>query len=119
MKGFGCDHKAIIDVIANRGIVQRIEIMDAFRTLYGKVKKISLLKFKTMNMKIYVCTEYCFQCYIAKTIMIYVYTYIITTTKTLFIGPSKRIEKRTERTLGGRRVSLDDVTSGLLRKGVA
>jgi len=38
MKGFGCDQKAIIDVIANRGVVQRIEIAEAFKTLYGKVK---------------------------------------------------------------------------------
>lgn len=38
MKGFGCDQKVILDVIANRGIVQRIEIAEAFKTLYGKVK---------------------------------------------------------------------------------
>jgi len=37
MKGFGCDQKVILDVIANRGIVQRIEIAEAFKTLYGKV----------------------------------------------------------------------------------
>ncbi|CAH1725197.1 annexin B9 [Aphis gossypii] len=36
MKGFGCDQKVILDVIANRGIVQRIEIAEAFKTLYGK-----------------------------------------------------------------------------------
>ncbi|VVC32318.1 Hypothetical protein CINCED_3A006952 [Cinara cedri] len=36
MKGFGCDQKAIIDVIASRGIVQRIEIAEAFKTLFGK-----------------------------------------------------------------------------------
>lgn len=39
MKGFGCDQKAIIDVIASRGIVQRIEIAEAFKTLFGKVQK--------------------------------------------------------------------------------
>ncbi|XP_050434340.1 annexin B9-like [Adelges cooleyi] len=36
LKGFSCDQKAIIDVLANRGIVQRIEIAEAFKTLFGK-----------------------------------------------------------------------------------
>lgn len=42
MKGIGCDQKTIIEILANRGIVQRIEIAEAFKLSFGKVNKINI-----------------------------------------------------------------------------
>lgn len=44
-KGFGTDEKTVIDIITKRTNAQRLEIREAFKTMFGQVIKINLILF--------------------------------------------------------------------------